>query len=276
MIKLKTIVVDDERLARRLLSANLNDIAGIEVVAECENGRQALMSIYEHCPDLIFLDIEMPGMNGFDVVKALQPESMPMIIFTTAYDRYAVAAFDVHAIDYLLKPLEETMVERAVQRAITHYSSKNALKDVKQHLLEALDQIGYHSVSPATQSVIAKPSEERTNHYSDTLCIKDAGDISLVSMSEIDWIDAAGDYMCVHSNSVTHVMRTTMNELTEQLDPDIFKRIHRSTLVNMRKIERACPHTKGAYFVYLRCGTQLKVSRSYGRIIKQFIASAMS
>ena len=114
MIKLKTIIVDDEQLARRLLKANLSDIDAVEVVAECENGRQALQATLEHNPDLIFLDIQMPGLSGLDVVKALQSDIMPMIIFTTAYDQYAVAAFNVNAIDYILKPLEEGLVERAV------------------------------------------------------------------------------------------------------------------------------------------------------------------
>jgi len=273
MITLKTIIVDDEQLARRLLRANLSDIAAVEVVAECENGRQALQAILDHSPDLIFLDIQMPGMNGFEVVKTIQADIMPMIIFTTAYDQYAVAAFDVNAVDYILKPLEEELVERAVQRAVEHYSSTGALKDVKQHLLEALEQIDYSSAPMADAEQPMTSTTQNSQAFTDKLFIKDGGSTTLVRMQDIDWIDAAGDYMCVHVDRVTHVMRSTMKDLVEQLDPTIFKRIHRSTILNMAKIERATAHSKGEFFVYLTCGEQLKVSRSYGSIIKQYLTS---
>lgn len=273
MIKLKTIIVDDEQLARRLLKANLSDIDAVEVVAECENGRQALQATLEHNPDLIFLDIQMPGLNGFDVVKALQGDIMPMIIFTTAYDQYAVAAFDVNAIDYILKPLEEGLVERAVQRAVEHYAAKGALKDVKQHLLEALGQIDYKPAPPVKTKEQIKSTMAESTQFSEKLFIKDGGSTTLVTMQDIDWIDAAGDYMCVHIDGVTHVMRSTMKDLVEQLDPNIFERIHRSTILNMTKIERATAQSKGEFIVYLSCGEQLKVSRSYGNVIKQYLTS---
>ncbi|MFT5313829.1 MAG: two-component system LytT family response regulator [Paraglaciecola sp.] len=276
MITLKTIIVDDEQLARRLLRANLRDIAAVEVVAECENGRQALQAILAHSPDLIFLDIQMPGMNGFEVVKTLQADIMPMIIFTTAYDQYAVAAFDINAVDYILKPLEEELVERAVQRAVEHYSSTGVLKDVKQHLLEALGQIDHRSAPLVEVEQAMQSTMKNTNHFSEKLFIKDGGSTTLVCMQDIDWIDAAGDYMCVHVEGVTHVMRSTMKDLVEQLDPNIFKRIHRSTILNMAKIERATAHSKGEFFVFLRCGEQLKVSRSYGSVIRRYLTAPSS
>lgn len=272
MIKLKVLIADDESLARRLLKANLRDLAEVELVAECENGRQVLEAVLAHNPDLIFLDIQMPGMSGIEVVKALSVGIMPMIIFTTAFDQYAVSAFDLNAVDYLLKPLDEKQVERAVQRAVIEYSSKNALRDVKQHLLDALGQIDYH---PSLVPIFSEPSKSvkiDSNHYSEKLFIKDGGTVTLVSMKDIDWIDAAGDYMCVHSDGVTYIMRSTMKDLVDQLDPQIFKRIHRSTILNMTKIERAVAHIKGEFFVYLICGEQLKVSRSYGDVIRQYIA----
>ncbi|MFT5529837.1 MAG: two-component system LytT family response regulator [Alteromonadaceae bacterium] len=272
MIKLKTLIVDDESLARRLLKANLRDITEIELVAECKNGRQVLDSVSKYHPDLIFLDIQMPGMNGIEVVKALDLPTMPMIIFTTAYDQYAVAAFDLNAVDYLLKPLDEKQVERAVQRAVLAHSSKNALRDVKQHLLDALGQIDAAPSSALIQSDPFKSVITEGHHYSDKLSIKDGVTVTLVNMEHIDWIDAAGDYMCVHSDGVTHVMRSTMKDLLEQLDPQFFKRIHRSTIINMTKIERATRHTKGEFFVFLSCGEQLKVSRSHGDVIRQYIA----
>jgi two-component system LytT family response regulator len=276
MIKLRTMIVDDEQLARRLLRANLQDIATVEVVAECENGRQALQAILEHSPDLIFMDIQMPGMNGFEVAKTLQADIMPMIIFTTAYDQYALAAFNVNAVDYILKPLEEALVKRAVQRAVEHYSSKIALRDVKQHLLEALEQIDYTSASIVKAEQSIQTTMPTPSQFSEKLFIKDGGSTTLVSMQDIDWIDAAGDYMCVHLHGVTHVMRSTMKDLVDQLDPNIFKRIHRSTILNMAKIERATALSKGEFFVYLSCGEQLKVSRSYGSVIKQYLTSTSS
>ena len=270
MIKLKTLIVDDESLARRLLKANLRDIAEIELVAECENGRQVIEAVSEYKPDLIFLDIQMPGMNGIEVVKALASDIMPIIIFTTAYDKYAVSAFDLNAVDYLLKPLDEKQVERAVQRAVLAYSSKNALSDVKQHLLDALGQID-DSLPPRIVSDPINPVMGGNNPHNEKLFIKDGSTVSLVSMIDIDWIDAAGDYMCVHSQGVTHVMRSTMKDLLGQLDPHFFKRIHRSTIINMSKIERATAHTKGEFFVYLSCDKQLKVSRSYGDVIREYL-----
>ncbi|OUR88075.1 hypothetical protein A9Q81_24715 [Gammaproteobacteria bacterium 42_54_T18] len=277
MIKLKTLIVDDESLARRLLKANLLDLADVEVVAECANGRQVLAAVSTHKPDLIFLDIEMPGMNGIEVVKALPIDNMPMIVFTTAYDQYAVSAFDLNAVDYLLKPLDEKDVERAVKRAVIEYSSKSALSDVKQHLLDALGQIDSRplpTTSPAP--ITSEPSEsvqDESNVYPEKLIIKDGGTVTLVCMKDIDWIDAAGDYMCVHSEGVTHIMRSTMTDLLEQLDPNFFKRIHRSTILNMTKIARAKAHIKGEFFVDLSCGEQLKVSRSYGDVIREYLAN---
>ncbi len=272
MIKLKTIIVDDEYLARQLLKSNLSDIAEIDIVAECENGRQAIQAAMQHNPDLIFLDIQMPGINGFEVVKALQADIMPMIIFTTAFDKYAVKAFDISAVDYILKPLEEKLVERAVQRALTCHSRDRVLNDTKQHLLEALEQLG-HSFQLIDKETTRKVISPNTNHFSDKLAIRDGGSTTLVPMNEIDWIDAAGDFMCIHCNGKTHVMRSTMKDLVEQLDPRIFKRIHRSTVLNLEKIEKSSPHIKGEYFVHLQCGEQLKVSRSYGDIIRNYIDS---
>jgi two-component system LytT family response regulator len=272
MIKLKTIIVDDESLARRLLKANLRDVAEVELVAECENGRQALEAVSVHRPDLIFMDIKMPGMSGIDIVKALPVENMPMIIFTTAYDQYALSAFDINAVDYLLKPLDEEQVERAVHRAVQKYSSKSALSDVKQHLLDALGRIDSRS-SPAP--MVSEPSNsaaDESHHYPEKLFVKDGGIVTLVRMKNIDWIDAAGDYMCIHSDGATHVMRSTMKDLLEQLDPQMFKRIHRSIIINMTKIERAKTHVKGEFFVHLSCGEQLKVSRSYGDVIREYLA----
>lgn len=268
MVQLKTIIVDDEQLARELLRANLQDMAQVEVIAECANGREALKAITELTPDLVFLDIQMPGMNGFDLIKSLQADIVPMIIFTTAYDQYAIKAFDVNAVDYILKPLDELVVERAVKRAVTRMQQERALSGTKQHLLEALGHLDPDFALPlstegSSQSQFEPPKK---------LAIKDGGVTTLVAMSDIDWIDAAGDFMCVHCQGKTHVMRSTMKDLLDHLDSRQFKRIHRSTIVNLSKIVQAKPHIKGEYFVDLECGEQLKVSRSYNDVIKTFLS----
>jgi len=272
MNKLRTIIVDDEPLARRLLQASLEEIPEVEVIAECQNGREAVEATLEHNPDLMFLDIQMPGMNGFDVVKALQADAMPMVVFSTAYEQYALDAFDVHAVDYILKPLEEERLQRAVQRAMDRYQASAAGDDNKTPLIGAIDDIaqkvkagGVTAERPAAETVLSGPKK---------IAIKDSDTVTLVPETDIDWVDAAGDYMCVHVKGKTHIMRCTMKELLNKLDPSLFKRVHRSTIANLQRIEQVTPHTKGEYFLYLDCGERLKVSRNYRGAIKSFLSEA--
>ena len=271
MTKLKTIIVDDESLALRLLRSVPKDFPEIELVAECENGRQALAAVMEHSPDLMFLDIQMPGMTGFDVIKSLQADVVPMVIFATAYDRYAIDAFEVNAVDYVLKPIDEDELARAVERAVDRFEMKEALHNTKQHMLEALGQMSGSSASDVSE-IDGRGAGDADLGYSEKLAIKDGGEINFVATTDIDWVDAAGDYMCVHSNGVIYVMRSTIKELLAQLDPQRFMRIHRSTIVSMSRIKCVIHHRKGEYFVDLKCGERLKSSRTYTRVIKNFIA----
>jgi len=263
---LKALIVDDEELACKGLEMRLADIDDVEVVATCRNGRQALAAIVEHEPDLVFLDIQMPGMNGFDVVREIQAELMPLIIFVTAYDAYAVDAFKIHAVDYLLKPVEEERLGEAVSRAIATKAQLSAV-DEKQRLLEMVV-----SMTGKSESAIGEllETDETESPHPDRLAIKDGSTTTFVPVKDIDWIDAAGDYMCIHVSGETHIMRTTMKELEAKLDPSTFQRVHRSTIVNLQRVEKVSSHINGEYHLILSCGSSLKMSRSYKDKVKHF------
>ena len=196
MNRLRTIIVDDEPLARRLMRTMLSDIEDIELVAECRNGREALAAVQGFQPDLMLLDIKMPGMTGFDVVRELQADIMPMVIFCTAYQRYALDAFDLHAVDYLLKPVDEGRLQRAVARAVMRSETEGVVEN-KLPLIGAIDDI-VHRV--ASRGVGSGPKTGSGASASDSrkLAIKDHDSTVLVAIDEIDWVDAAGDYMCIH------------------------------------------------------------------------------
>ena len=268
---LRTIVVDDESLARRGLKVRLANIEGVEVIAECRNGREALSAIAEQSPDLVFLDIQMPGLDGLGVVEELQSDDMPLIVFVTAYDQYAVNAFDLHAVDYVLKPVEEGRLEEAVRRARDLRADRNASHD-KARLIDLVrtmtgkDTAGIDTLLEHPERVGG--SERR---YPEKLTIRDGSETTLVPMGRIDWVDAAGDYMCVHAEGVTHVMRVTMKALEAQLDPSRFARIHRSTIVNKSRVTRVFSHINGEYFLSLECGARLKMSRTYRERIEDIL-----
>ena len=263
---LKTIIVDDEELARQGLSMRLERYDEINVVQECPNGREAIEAIIEHEPEILFLDIQMPGMTGFEMIKEVQGDVMPMIIFVTAYDAFAVDAFKVHAIDYLLKPVEGDRLAEAIDRAKQHKEREHAIHE-KQKLLELA--VSLTGKSPAAIGELVESDEEIVER-ADRLAIKDGSSITFVPVRDIDWIDAAGDYMCVHVKGETHIMRTTMKELEAKLDPTIFQRVHRSTIVNLERVEKVSSHINGEFHLTLNCGTSLKMSRSYKEKVKHF------
>ncbi|MEM0954173.1 MAG: LytTR family DNA-binding domain-containing protein [Pseudomonadota bacterium] len=267
MTPLRTIIVDDESLARRGLRLRLENDKRIDIVAECCNGAEALAAVSELAPDLMFLDIQMPGMDGFGVVSKLQNDVMPLVVFATAFDEFAVDAFEVNAIDYVLKPIDDSRLESAVARASRAYEQRE-LGDQKRNLMSACMQLT--GASAAAVETIARGEAAA---YSDKLSIRDGDEISLVRVADIDWIDAAGDYMCVHADSVTHIMRSTMKQLEALLNPVQFLRIHRSTIVNVDRIARAQSLSNGEYMLTLEEGTQLKVSRSYRDRVKDLTAT---
>lgn len=267
MDKMTAMIVDDESLARKGLKLRLEQIAGIEVVAECSNGKEALAASVTSRPDVMFLDIQMPGMNGFDVIRAMQPEDMPLVIFVTAYDQYAIEAFELHAVDYVLKPVDEDRLAAAVERAREHMATQGAVTD-KQRLLELVISITGKSESSIEQLI--RDGQRAAAGYPARLAIKDGGETTLVAVDDIDWIDAAGDYMCIHANDATHIMRTTMKQLEGQLDPVKFQRVHRSTIVNLDRVVKVCSHMNGEFHLVLANGSAIKMSRSYKDKVKHF------
>lgn len=243
-MKIRTLIVDDEPLARDRVKRFLRDEPDISIIGECGNGAEAISVIESEKPDLVFLDIQMPEKNGFEVIKSLDANNLPTIIFVTAYDQYALQAFDVHAIDYLLKPFNRERLHRAVARA---------RQNVEHKSLGNLDE--------RLSSLLAGLKSEKK--YLERLVVKSVGRVFFLKTDEIDWIEAAGNYVKLHVGRESHMIRETMNAIESKLDPDKFLRIHRSTVVHIDRIKELHPMFSGDYAVILRNGTELALSRNY-------------
>jgi two-component system LytT family response regulator len=272
---IRTIIVDDEPLALNLLQTYLKKHPGIEVVAECQNGRQAIAKTNELQPDLMFLDIQMPGLTGFDVIQNLQADIMPLIVFVTAYDQYALAAFDVSAVDYLLKPLSESQLDRAIHRCRDRLKVDGP-RSSKSQIIDAIRKIGTENIASSFSGMNKLNNTKNQNPESQSefpkIVVKDRDVINLIDQHDIDWVDAAGDYMCIHVAGETLIMRSTLKALLTQLNSTIFQRVHRSTIVNLSRVEKIIPCGKGEYFLELGNQEQIKVSRNFKTAIKQLIA----
>jgi two-component system LytT family response regulator len=244
---LRTLIVDDEPLARERLRNLLAGDADIEIVGECGDGRSAVAAIRELAPDLVFLDVQMPELDGLGVVAAVGAERMPATVFVTAFDQYAVRAFDVSAVDYLLKPFDAERFAAALRRvkAQVHRQADAGVRDRLMTLL-----------ADARPAAALPPIAER-------LAIKSGGKVVFVRVDEIDWVEAAGNYCRLHSGKQSHLLRETMATLEVRLDPKKFVRIHRSTIVNLDRIRELQPYFHGDYVVLLRDGKQLTMSRTY-------------
>ncbi|MBC3764594.1 response regulator [Neptunicella marina] len=269
--KIKTLIVDDEPLARRGLSVRLQDFEQIQLVGECHNGNDAANKIVALKPDLVFLDIQMPGMNGFQLIQYLAQNHhpLPLIIFVTAYDTYAIKAFDVHALDYVLKPVDNERLGQAINKVMQHYQLREG-EQQKRHLASLVANFTGEDCETILQD-LAEGKNININPYPDVLAVKDGNEVTRVALSDIKWIDAAGDYMCVHSVNGTHIMRSTMKELEELLDPRHFVRVHRSAIVNIRFVTKMVSHVSGEYHLILTCGSELKVSRSNRDKVKTMV-----
>ncbi|WP_237059346.1 LytR/AlgR family response regulator transcription factor [Microbulbifer sediminum] len=270
--RLRAIVIDDEPLARKGLRLRLEALGDVEVIAECSNGREALEQVPAHRPDVLFVDIQMPGIDGLHMVQQLPREEIPQVVFVTAYDQYAVEAFEVNAVDYVLKPIEEERLRIAMERVREKIASAD-IASQREQLLEAVADLTRESPDVLEQKLAAGAfqGELGGSRFPEKIAIKDAGRITLVPAADIDWIDAAGDYMCVHASGETHVMRITMKELEQQLDPAKFQRIHRSTIVNLGRVREICAHINGEYHLVLNNGERLKMSRSYKSKVQHFL-----
>ena len=240
----KAVIVDDEKLARQRIRMLLADRSDILTLAECASGGEAVNTILRLRPDLVFLDVEMPELNGLEVVDCIGADAMPAIIFVTAYDHYAVKAFDIHAVDYLLKPFDRDRFNRAVDRA--------------------LEEVGRRRISPAATRVAAVLSQlKKDNRLTRRLLVKSRGKTTILDLQTIDWIESAGNYVNLHCGRRVHVLRETMANIAERLDPGQFVRIHRTAIVNAERVREIQPFFQGNAVVVLDDGHRLPLSRGY-------------
>ena len=265
---LKTLIVDDEALARSGLALRLKNIVDVEIAGEASNGREALKLINELKPDLVFLDIQMPGISGFEVVRQLDIETMPVILFLTAYDEYAVQAFEVNALDYILKPIDEQRLLQVLDKVRANLDQKRALNQ-KKLLLKLASDISGEPIRSFTE-LENKRVDKLVSKKPSRLAIRDCGHTTWINQDDIEWIDAAGDYMCVQAGGATYIMRKTMKELENELDQSILQRIHRSTIVNVKQVREMESHINGEYFLTLASGHRVKLSRTYKDKLKLF------
>ena len=251
---IRTIIVDDEPLGRTVIREMLRGDADIEIIGECANGHEAVELISHARPELLFLDVQMPEVNGFAVLSAL--DELPLVIFVTAYDQYAVRAFDVHAVDYLLKPFDRDRFGKAVQRAKAQLklAHNNAVNDRILALLE---------------------EQKAKTRYLERLVVKANGRVFFLKTSELDWIEAEGNYVCLHVRKESYLLRETLSALEAQLDPQTFPRIHRSQIVNVERIRELQPWSHGEYHVILHDGTQLTLSRSYRERLHELLGKSL-
>lgn len=256
---IRTIIVDDEPLAREKLRGYLESESDIEIVTEAGDGRSAVEAIENEKPDLVFLDVQMPELDGFQVIESLEVDPMPKVVFTTAYDQYAVKAFEVHAVDYLLKPFDRERFAEAMEKVRASVDATAGALDSMRDRLEALLQ-----------------EVERERHpYRDRLVIKAAGRVVLLETEDIDWVDAAGNYVRLNAGEENHLLRETMNRLEERLDPKRFLRIHRSTIVNIERIKELQQQFHGDYLVVLKTGQRLTLSRSYRDRLQEILGRSL-
>ena len=260
-MKIRTIIVDDELLARERVRKLLDREPDVEVVAECGDGREAIKVIEKEAPDLVFLDVQMPEVDGFGVVDALQGTAMPAIIFVTAYDKFALRAFEVHALDYLLKPFDRERFQKALDRARRQIHNRQT------------DQLGAR-LNSLLDELKGGGDEKAQPKYLARLAVKTEGRVVLLKTEDIDWIEAADNYVSLHIGNESHLHRETMSSLETKLPPAKFIRISRSSIVNIDRIKELQPLFHGDHVVILRNGTKLTLSRNYREKLNQLLGKA--
>ncbi|MGD8428306.1 MAG: LytTR family DNA-binding domain-containing protein [Balneolaceae bacterium] len=248
---IKTVIVDDEPLACKRLAKLLKEDKDVNVIEVCKNGKEAIETINEKKPELVFLDIQMPEVDGFDVLNNINRDHTPVIVFVTAYDEYAVRAFEVNAFDYLLKPFKKERLENALGRA------KKAIRDTPEEVLNS--KIGD----------LLETLKGSGNHLK-RLMVKSSGQYFFIKAEDIDWVEAAGNYVRIHSGNKRYLIRNTMVNMEKKLDPDIFFRIHRSAIVNINRVKTMEKWFHGDYKVMMENGEELTMSRNYKELLEQF------
>ena len=255
MSKIRTMVIDDEQMARERIVGLLAQEKDIELVGECSDGAQAVAAIQDQHPDLVFLDVQMPAFDGFGVIREVGPDHMPAVVFVTAYDEYALRAFEVHAIDYLLKPFGRDRFQQTLQHAREHLDRRRA-GDLGKRLLALVQDL--------------KPEPQKI----DRLVVKSGGRVFFLRTDEIDWVEAAGNYVRLHLATESHLFRETMNNMEARLDGKRFVRIHRSRIVNTDRIKELQPWFNGEYVVVLHNGARLTLSRGYREKLQERLGKA--
>ena len=252
---IRTLIVDDEPLARRHLRTLLADHADITVVGEAGNGKDAIAAIRKEHPDLVLLDIQMPEIDGFGVVKEIGAARMPVVVFVSAFDEYALEAFEAHALDYIMKPVKRDRFHATIRRAVDVVGKRGG-DDLRGSLSRLLERI------------------ETERRYPSRLAIKTEGRVLFLKASEIDWIETDGDHVKFHVGAQTYLHRTTLTRLEERLSPKLFLRIHRSIVVNVERVRELQPWFQGDYVLILADGTRLTSGRSYRERVREFVAKS--
>lgn len=252
----RTVIADDEPLARRKLRLLLDSEPEVKVVAECDNGGQTLSAIRTCRPDLLLLDIQMPDLDGFQVLSEVSAADMPVVIFTSAYDQYAIRAFEAHALDYLLKPFDQERLHHAIERArFELFNAKG--REITHRILDLLSRV--------------KTEKQALSEFDERLVIKTKGRIVFLNLDEIEWIEASANYVRLNVGRESYLFRETISRISERLNPNHFIRIHRSMTVNVRKIKELIPVNSGEYIVVLKNGKELSCSRGYRANVQHMI-----
>ncbi|MXP10774.1 LytR/AlgR family response regulator transcription factor [Pseudoblastomonas halimionae] len=260
---IRTIIVDDEKLAIQGLQLRLEPFDDIEIIDTCSNGREAIRKIKTEKPDLVFLDIQMPGFDGFSVVNGVMDIDPPLFVFVTAYEEHAIRAFEANAVSYLMKPVEEDKLADTLERVRQRLAQRKSAEEAEK-LKHVLAEV-------APERVDEIEGGESSERYEKLLNVKDRGQIFRVDVDTIEHIEAAGDYMCIRTADNSLILRETMKDLERRLDPRTFQRVHRSTIVNLNLVRQVKPHTNGECFLVLDSGAEVKVSRSYRDVVARFV-----
>lgn len=257
MPPIRVLVVDDESWARKRLTSLLKSAPDFQVVGECADGEEAANAVMAESPDVVFLDVQMPGLNGFEALEAIEPARLPLVVFVTAYDKYAIQAFEIHAVDYLLKPFDEERFGKTLARLRRESAMKDSLPDTTnlQELLKVL---------------------RKDRPYLRRLGAKSGGRIVFLRTEDVDWIGATDNYVTLHVGRDEHLIRATMNGIEAKLDPEQFVRVHRSTIVNLDRVKELQPWFRGELVLVLKDGTELTVGRIFRSRLRQLLENKPS
>ena len=262
---IRTLIVDDEKLAIQGLQVRLEPFEDVQVIDTCQNGREAIRAIKTQKPDLVFLDIQMPGFDGFSVVQGVMEIEPPLFVFVTAFQEHAIRAFEANAVNYLMKPVDEDKLADTIERVRVRLSEKKSSEEAEK-LMNVLSE-----VAPEAAEEFTGEDADASGRYEKLINVKDRGQIFRVEVGTIEHIEAAGDYMCIYTGDNSLILRETMKDLERRLDPRKFQRVHRSTIVNLDQVRQVKPHTNGECFLVLESGAEVKVSRSYRDVVARFV-----